>query len=158
VGDAREPDTEKRGKGELLQDPHHHRRDLALIDKALREQWDIPPEVLSTVPARLQKLLNDNPKMAEREVVRITQTLNQLVRTNQQAIALAVSQKPDEVGYSPKELHKHEHVHLESAPETPQIKVELVDDWYGPPDAVPKSNGKAKSNGRKKRGGSNGKQ
>lgn len=131
-----------RGKGELLEDPIRYRRDLAIIQRAINEQWDIPPEVLSSLPGKLGKILEEDSKLETRDTVRIAQTLDRMVRTNQRAASLAVRQAGAEEGYkpaqpSPAELHKHEHVHLEgaAAPPSPEaIQVELVDDWYGTPD------------------------
>ncbi len=155
AGAREQPEKGTRGKGELLEHPAHHRRDIAIIQRALNEQWDIPPELLSELPARLKKILDESPNLADRETVRIAQTLDRMVRTNLQAKALATNQRPEDA-YQPTELHKHEHLHVESPAESVQtvrIEVELVDDWYGQPDKLPspKKNGKAKPNGRPKK-------
>ncbi len=148
-----QPESENRGQGELLTEPVYFKADLAIIKRVLTERWDIPKDCLAKLPARLAKILAENPKLDNRDTVRIAQTLDRMVRTNQHAAALATGQKDEDAGYQPRELHKHEHIHVESPDEAPapaKIEVVLVDDWYGSPDVLPtKKNGKvAKKNGK----------
>jgi len=153
-----QPESENRGQGGLLTEPVYFKADLAIIKRVLTEQWDIPKDCFAKLPTRLAKILAENPKLDNRDTVRIAQTLDRMVRTNQRAAALATSQGDNEGGYQPSELHKHEHIHVESPAEAPapaQIEVILVNDWYGSPDVLPaKKNGKAaKKNGRAKKKG-----
>jgi len=158
AGATDQPESENRGQGELLTEPVYFKADLAIIKRVLTERWDIPKDCLAKLPARLAKILAENPKLDNRDTVRIAQTLDRMVRTNQHAAALATGQRDEDAGYQPKELHKHEHVHLESPAEAPapaQIEVVLVSDWYGEPDPeLNKKNGKKPSkNGRTKKRG-----
>jgi hypothetical protein len=54
------PPDESGGKGELLSDPRHLRADLQQLDRAIAAGWDVQPERMRKVLARVEQLV-DSP-------------------------------------------------------------------------------------------------
>lgn len=158
-----QPQETQGGMGELLKNPYLIRSDLALIERALRDNYPIEPKHRTSLVAQALTIATEKVqgkfRYDARERLRALLVVDRFDRTNLERVRiLAGLSESGEPGYQPKELHKHEHLHVESPAEPPApaiIKVELVQDWYGTPDVLPtKKNGKkAKRNGRAKGNG-----
>lgn len=142
MGAARtEPQPEAGGQGGLLTSPGHLRSDLALIERALRDNYPIEPEHRAALVAEaihIATAKNDAGKYLykARERLRALAVVDRFDRTNLERVRmLAGLVEKGEPGYQPSELHKHEHLHVE--PPVEPIQVVLVDDWYGSPDVEP---------------------
>ena len=162
------------GLGELLEDPKRLRSDLALIERALRDNYPIEEKHRTALVAEALKIAITKSKDVDqknggylfppRERLRALAVIDRFDRTNlERARILAGIAEKSEPGYQPTpELHEHKHVHIEGPEAAPSTEVILVDDWYGKPDpALPAPNGKKRRNGKaaKKNGkaGRNGK-
>ena len=165
MADAREqPEKTDGGMGELLKNPYLIRSDLALIERALRENYPIEQSHRAELVAQALKIATEEKQGKfvhdGRTRLRALAVVDRFDRTNLERVRILAGLADNgEGGYQPTELHKHEHLHVESALEPPapaQIEVILVNDWYGTPDVLPtKKNGKkrAKKNGRARKNG-----
>ncbi len=59
-GEQNVPGDTVGGQGEILptSDGHHTRADIALVGRAVRQRWGIPPEIRTELPAAMRQIVN----------------------------------------------------------------------------------------------------
>lgn len=70
------------GRGGLLDDRTKIGADVAMLHKAVRENWNIPAETLQNLPAKLQAIIDD-PKTTKRTRIMAARTLATFKQQNQ---------------------------------------------------------------------------
>lgn len=63
-----------------LADPHRCRDTMRMLAKAIRQSWDIPPEVFQNIPKQLQDIINNSDNA--RDKIRAIQTFVQMHKAN----------------------------------------------------------------------------
>jgi hypothetical protein len=97
----------ERGESEVLlfQDPREFRKDLAIVQRLIRERWDIPARYLVEIPRRIGKII-DNAGAEDKDVIRASEAMLKMKAQNDGNM-----HKMPTVALH---RHHHEHTHVDT--------------------------------------------